>query len=84
MEPPSQLDASGREDCIVHYLVPGLKFLACSQSEQELPAQPHRPYPHQRSDDVRAVTCRLCKESSYYREAKRLLDHALKQEVFTA
>lgn len=44
--------------------------IACMPNLFEFSTQSsHRPIPHMRSDDPRAVTCSVCKETEHYKRA---------------
>ncbi len=47
--------------------------IACSPNLLEMCADANRPWPWRRTDDPRAATCPLCKETPQYKKAMALL-----------
>lgn len=56
--------------------------IACAPGTTMLNATENRPFPYQRSDDVRAVTCPLCKDTDEFKRAKNELQSALRAGRF--
>ena len=67
MDHQVMFDANGSTRVVVHLELPG-GALACLPGMKGLEATPTRTWPYQRSDDPRAVSCRLCRETDAYKE----------------
>lgn len=66
------ISADGSERITVHYLIgalTGKPRIACMPSLESFSATPVRDRPFIRSDDVRAVNCKLCSATKEFKSA---------------
>lgn len=64
MTPETTILADGSEVTVVHFLLYGR--IACMPGLTDFGSGKHRQVPHIRTDEVRSVTCVMCKKTADY------------------